>query len=298
MTKPGRKAEVSLLVTDLDNTLWDWFHAWHSSFSAMLHRLGEMSGLPESILEQEIQAVHRERGTSEYSHLLNELPSLLKLHPDREPLAVYDDAMHVLNSVRKSTTKLYPGVMATLRELRDKGVPVVAYTESVAYWTEWRIRATGIDGLIDVLYSSPDHDLPHGVTVNDLRKRPADAYGLKATTHRRVPAGIIKPSAHVLDTILSDYGIQPHQAAYVGDSLMKDVAMAQQVGALDVYARYGVAYHKHDYELLRRVSHWRQEDIDRERALAEASEITPSFTLTRGFAELLDLFEFQRERHG
>ncbi len=28
-----------LLITDLDNTLWDWFEAWYESFSALLDGL-------------------------------------------------------------------------------------------------------------------------------------------------------------------------------------------------------------------------------------------------------------------
>ncbi|MDA2810664.1 hypothetical protein O4J56_08460 [Nocardiopsis sp. RSe5-2] len=43
-----------------------------------------------------------------------------------------------------------------LGEVRRRGVPVVAYTESIAYWTEWRMRETGLDGMVDILYSSPD----------------------------------------------------------------------------------------------------------------------------------------------
>jgi phosphoglycolate phosphatase len=214
------------------------------------------------------------------------------MHPDEEPMAVYDDAIHTLNSVRKRTTSLYPGVADTLRTLRRNGVAVVAYTESIAFWTEWRIKLTGLDGIIDVLYSSPDHDLPQGVTFEDLRTRPADEYGLKATIHKHAPAGALKPDPRVLKKILADYGIDPRQAVYVGDSLMKDVAMAQHTGTLDVYARYGAAHDRSEYELLRRVSHWREEDIDRERALAEASDIAPSYTLENGFAEILDLFCF------
>src|SRR3954451_13228899 len=41
-----------LLVADLDNTVWDWFAAWHASFSAMLDHLIEISGVPAEVLDR------------------------------------------------------------------------------------------------------------------------------------------------------------------------------------------------------------------------------------------------------
>lgn len=292
MTHTRHLPRVSLLVTDLDNTLWDWFAAWHASFSAMLRKLSELSGVSEEQLEHEIQAVHRRRGTSEYSYLLNELPSLLKRTPGSNPSEVYDEAIHALNRERIRHTRLYPGVMETLRELQRRKVPVVAYTESVAYWSEWRIRRTGLDGLVTVMYSSPDHDFPAGVNAQQLRTQPPTAYGLRKTVHKHVPPGILKPNAEVLGSILSDFEVTPQVAVYVGDSLMKDVAMAQELGVHDVHAEYGVSHDRDGYNLLRRVSHWTPQDIKREKELATRPTIIPSHVLTEGFAQILTMFNF------
>jgi phosphoglycolate phosphatase-like HAD superfamily hydrolase len=283
----------SLLITDLDNTLWDWFEAWYASFSAMLTRLSEMSGVPEVVLEREIRAVHQARGTAEYSFLLRELPSLTERSRGEDPLFVYDDAMHVLNAQRKRVTRLYPMVKDTLSRLRDMGVLIVAYTESLSYWTDWRIKHTGLDGVIDILYSSPDHDMPEGATVEDIRKRPPEDYGLKATKHRHIARGIVKPSDQVLRSILRDCERDVAESVYVGDSLMKDIVMAQSVGVLDAYAKYGEVHRKPEYDLLRRVSHWSDAAIARERELASNSEVVPTITLENSFAEVLSLFEVE-----
>ncbi|MEU6111561.1 HAD family hydrolase [Streptomyces albidoflavus] len=284
---------VSLIVTDLDNTLWDWVDSWHASFSAMLCRLSELSDVPQEQLEREIRVVHRRRGTTEYSYLLNELPSLLEINPCREPAEVYDEAIHVLNSERKRRTVLYPGVKEALKELKKRNVPVVAYTESVSYWSEWRVRHTGLDGLIEVMYSSPDHDFPKGVDAQKLRMFPSAQYGLRKTIHRHVPRGILKPNIDVLGSILNNFSVPPERVVYVGDSLMKDVVMAQELGVRDVHAQYGVAQHREEYSLLRRVSHWSREDIRREETLVARPSVTPSHVLTDGFPQMLAMFDFK-----
>jgi phosphoglycolate phosphatase len=279
------------VVTDLDNTLWDWFVPWYESFSAMLDRLSEMSGVPQGVLETEIRAVHQLRGTSEYSNLLNELPSLIARSGNSTPLEVYDDAVHVLHKTRKSATALYPKVKQTLEKIRASGVTVAAYTESLAYWTEWRIKHTELDGIIQYLYSAPDHDLPAGTTFEQLRRRPSDEYGLKLTSHRHVPRGEVKPNPDILASILKDLSCEPADAVYVGDSLLKDVQMAQQAGVVDIHAAYGEAQSKPEYELLRRVSHWPDEVVSQEKQLLRDPVIKPTVTLGQGFYEILQHLE-------
>ncbi|WP_224401815.1 HAD family hydrolase [Pseudonocardia sp. ICBG1034] len=289
------RRRVRLLVTDLDNTLWDWFDIWFHSFSALLDRLVDLSGVSRETLEREIREIHQARSTTEYSYLLNELPSLMALvdHPAL-PADKFDAAAHAQNRERLTRTRLYPDVMETLQTIRKAQVPIVAYSESLAFWTEWRIRKTGLDGVLTALYTSPDHDFPSGVHPREIRTRPDHEYGLLKTTHEHVGRGLLKPNAALLNSIMDRFDTRPEETVYVGDSLMKDVAMAQQVGAIDVHAAYGLAQDRSGYELLRRVSHWTQSDIERERELGKSRHIKPSYTLRASFSELLQEFDFKR----
>ena len=284
-------SERRILITDLDNTLWDWFDAWYQSFTALLDGLMKISGLDRELLEGQIKAVHQLRATTEYSNLIREVPALVEVSKGRDPFDVFDDALHAQSSARKRATLLYPRVGEGLRELKASGVKIVAYTESGAYWTEWRIRHTGLDGVIDVLYSSPDHDLAAGIDPAVLRTgRYEGTYGLRHTEHRHVPMGMLKPNEHVLSSILREQGGTVSKTAYLGDSLMKDIAMAQAAGVLDIHAAYGQVQHRAEYDQLRRVTHWTDAAVTRERLLTQPqADIIPTVTCRESIGEILPI---------
>lgn len=287
------KPSISLFVTDLDNTLWDWFHAWHASFGALLDGLVRETGLDRNLLESEARTVHQRRGTSEYSWLLYELPSVRAYCGNKDPFEALDGVLHEQNSARLHETRLYDGVWDTLQMVKSQGVPIVAYTESQSYWTKWRIRKLGLDGVIDTLFSSPDHDAPTGLHPEEKRFNPADDMNLRKTVHHHVQGGITKPNPQILNDILSEFDIPLDRVLYIGDSLMKDVAMGQSVGVLDVHAAYGVAHDKPAYDQLRRVSHWTQADVEREQLASPETTPTPTYSITKGFNEILEQFNFQ-----
>ena len=278
-----------LVVTDLDNTVWDWFHMWYQSFSAMLQTLETLTGLPSAVLEQEMRRVHQSVGTTEYTFVLDEMPSLIKLARPRLPSQTYRAALAVRAEARRRETVLYPGVVDTLKTFKGREVPVLAFTESNAYWTEWRIRKTGLDGLLTVLYSAPDQGFPDGLDRGELRRNAPAEYGLKHTMHRTTPLGYLKPDPQILDVMMRDCAVAPQDVLYVGDSLMKDVAMANSLGVNSALALYGIATEKQGYELLRRVTHWSDADVTRERTIAQADPPTPTFTLDKGYWQLLEV---------
>jgi phosphoglycolate phosphatase-like HAD superfamily hydrolase len=105
MARP--KQQVSVVITDLDNTLFDWFGVWHASFNAMLNKIFDISGVSSEDdkrqIIREIKTIHEKHGTSEYSFLIEEIPTLQKLHPSLGPEQIkehYDDAIHVYNKER------------------------------------------------------------------------------------------------------------------------------------------------------------------------------------------------------
>jgi phosphoglycolate phosphatase len=283
---------IDLVITDLDNTLYDWFELWYHPFSALLAALERKSGISREALIREVKQVHERHQTSEYAFLVQELPSLRELHPGEDVVKIYDDAIHEYRRIRKQHLRLYPGVLRTLEVLKRSGVLVVGYTESMSFYSASRVRALALDGFLDFLYSPEDHALPSGLARENIRMYPPERYRLLHTVHRHTPAGELKPNPAILLDIIREVGGSTGTSVYVGDSLVKDVLMAQEAGVTDVHAQYGTAHTREEYELLRAVTHWTAEQVERERA-AGLRTVRPTFTLERSFQELLDLFELR-----
>jgi FMN phosphatase YigB (HAD superfamily) len=284
------KHEISLVITDLDNTLYDWVQMWYSSFNAMLKELVQTSGVPREILEREIQSVFQKHGTSEYAFLIGELPSLIALHPSEDLTEIYKDAINAYRTARNMTLKLYPHVMETLKFLKSCGCMVVAFTESMEFYTMRRIKKLDLDGLLDFVYSPPDHSKPK----TPKRFYDSDQYNFQYTVQRFTPPDERKPNPHILKKIIQDKGIRAsiEKTIYIGDSLMKDIIMAQDAGVTDVFAKYGVAQNTKAYEQLRRVTHWTKEEVEREIKIYKNRTVIPSYTLAESFDQILNIFKF------
>lgn len=277
-----------VLITDVDNTLLDWQELWYETFSAMTDKVLEISGVDAEVLYAESSIIHQKYGTSEYSRLLEELPCLRQLYGDNVA-TVMAPAIDAFRAARRRVLKLYPTVEETLKTLKASGVLIAAFTESKAFYTSYRFRKLGLDGLVDYLYSPDDHSMPNG-TVNARFYAP-ESYSFKHTVHHYTPEGEVKPNPDILIQIIADLGAAIDEVVYVGDNILKDIFMAQQAGVTDVHALYGASQHKPEYDLLRKVTHWTPEMVERERHALKPGGLMPTHVLSKEFAQILPLFE-------
>ena len=289
------KKYVSAIITDLDNTLFDWVDIWYQSFNAMLHSLIQKSGISEEEIIPQIKQIHEKYRTSEYSMLIKELPCLKEKYPDKDLTKLFSSAINKYRKTRKKYLKLYPTVYETLEELKNIGCLIIGYTESSEFYTFYRIKKLKLDGIIDYIFSPPDHFFPYD--KDEIRYYPPQHYKYDKTRQLYVSTDKLKPDPVVLNSIIDSLDIEKENVIYIGDSLMKDIYMAQKAEIIDVHAKYGVAQNREEYELLRKVTHWADEEVEREKKIEQKrqkskSEINPSYTLHNTFGELLCLFKF------
>lgn len=67
---------IKLLISDLDDTLYDWTGFFVPAFYAMADEIARMTGIDEKKLLNEYMAAHQRLGSVEYPYATLELPSI------------------------------------------------------------------------------------------------------------------------------------------------------------------------------------------------------------------------------
>jgi len=286
------KHRRSVLITDLDDTIWDWLKIWHTSFSSVLSALEKNSGLKRKTLIDKIREIHQSVGTSEYYFLPYHLEKNLGRPWSNEDIFNrYGDIKSILADGQRKGTFLLPGVKKTFKEAKSKGSKIVAYTESMSFGAVQRLKATNLDGVIDTLYSREDHTILEGIDLQSIRSHPSEQYLLAETEHFTVKRSEMKPNPMVLLDIVKRVNATTDQCIYVGDKLIKDIKMAQDANVLDAHAKYGDQRENFMYDLLKEVTHWSENDVINE-AQTNSAVISPSIVLEGYYSDLLKEIDF------
>jgi FMN phosphatase YigB (HAD superfamily) len=275
---------MKLLITDLDNTLYDWVTYFANSFRAMVQELSLTLGVAQETLLDEFKVVHQRYGNSEHPFAMFELPAVRRRFPDasREQLyAKLEAAIAAFRVGREAHLQLYPGVGETLRAISEGQTIIVAHTEAVATHAYYRLHRLGILNYFKHIYAREGDIEPHPNPSRAAELAPPP--GLI----RMIKAEERKPNPQLLKDICRQEGVSLTAACYVGDSLSRDVSMAKTAGVTAVWARYGTRYEPSLWNILVRVTHWTADDVAREAELRNLyADIQPDYTIDR-FADLL-----------
>lgn len=286
------KKRINFVVTDLDDTIWDWLTMWHNSFSPYLSRISRESGIDLNLLKEDFKRLHQKYGTSEASFIYHELTSIPKEFHVRfeEKRAGAKSIVHEYYSLKKENLQLYEGVLKTLKEIKESGSVVVGFTESNAFFTKYRLKHLKLDGVFDFIYAPVDFDVPKSV----YRHYSEDYWEPELTEFRYLPKETRKPAPEILEIILKDLKANKEHTIYIGDKLDKDVHMANQASIRSVYAKYGHKIETHQYDLLKEVTHWTEDDVQREIDFKRDHTDKPiaKYTIETSFGELHKWFHF------
>jgi FMN phosphatase YigB (HAD superfamily) len=275
-----------LLVCDLDNTLYDWVGYFVPSFYAMVEEVIRITHCDREKLLNDFRLVHQKYGDSEQPFALLETDTIRDLYrgvPTEVVARELDPAFHVFNSERKKNLKIHPDVRDTLELIRSSGLTLVAHTESKLYGVVDRLRRFDLYQYFKKIYcrerSAPLRPIP--VDIDDwLDNFPMNRV-IELSHHQ------VKPDPDVLREICADEGIPVDGAAYVGDSVARDMLMAKRAGVFAIWAAYGARHNSAMYAALVRVSHWTAEEVAREQRLkVEAKAIQPDYVAQSSFAEV------------
>jgi len=276
-----------LLVCDLDNTLYDWVSYFVPSLYAMVDMAVEIMKCDRDQLLNDLRSVHQRHHDSEHPFALLETETVRKFYGGYSRAYIADalnPAFHAFNSSRKKNLRLNQGVIETLDLLVSQGIKLIAHTDSRLHGALDRIHRFGLGKYFSRIYcrerTMTSH--PNPEIAQNWFGRFSMEYIHELSNHQS------KPNPTVLMEICSRERIQTSDAAYIGDSIAKDILMARNAGVYAIWAAYGAEHDSNLYAALVRVSHWTKEDVLREKLLKEeASSIKPDFIAANSFSEVL-----------
>jgi phosphoglycolate phosphatase len=134
--------QQSVLLADIDNTLYDWPSFFAPSLRAMIHVLSRELRVKENQLYEEFKTVFKRHGSLEYAFVVQELDCVRSLELERVRKLV-GVARGAFNRVRRKHLAPYPGVRETLEWLHRQDVLVVGITNSPLYRAQHRLFDLG-----------------------------------------------------------------------------------------------------------------------------------------------------------
>ena len=178
---------------------------------------------------------------SEQPFALLETETIRKIYQDAPVgsiIAALDPAFHAFNSARKRNLTLHPQVRESLEILKAANIRLIAHTESKLYGVVDRLSRLNLFPYFTKVYcrerSLSSHPMPRS-GVEWLDQFPMDKI-IELSHHQK------KPNPAVLLEICSNEGIGPELAAYVGDSVARDVLMAKRANVFAIWAAYGAQH--------------------------------------------------------
>ena len=292
---------IRLVVTDMDNTLYSWVDFIVPAVEAMVDAVVQATSVPRIRVVQSLKAVYTKHESNEYPFALqesslfqdfNEFGSFDKL--------VIEPARMAFAEARRKYLRPYKGVVETLVKLKELKIPVVALTDAPRNPAEQRVKRMGLDTHLTSLYTMPGFQFPAGpdgeaLVAPDILQKEVKGEYRAACPVIELPRDQEKPSPKGLEKVMLTYGVEPKETLVIGDSLRKDVGLAQALGCHDCWAEYGTYISLEYRERLDIIS---SNAITRRHASSvfEATQVQPvkpSRTLSN-FAQVLEAVEHLR----
>jgi phosphoglycolate phosphatase len=277
---------MSLLLIDLDNTLYNWVDYFGNSFRGMIHALSREMNLDEDELKAAFKVIYKEAGTLEYSFIIQKLP-FIENYSHEEKNKIIDFGKKIFSIVRSKNLFPYTGVKETLKNLSSDGVLIVAVTNAPAYFAEARLKQLYLDHYIYGLAAWENSEIPVDEYTDEIIKKNEDGfYQSKHIKHRwHFSKDELKPNPFAYLRVINDLKLSHKNTYVIGDSIYKDLNPAKEIGATTIWAKYGTNYEEKNFNTLLEMTHWDEKKI---KDTYDEKKIIPDFTIDK-FDSLLDI---------
>jgi len=229
-----------LLITDLDNTLYNWVDFFAPSFRAMVHTLHSNTGIGEDEIIDNFAKVYKEEMNIEFSYSIQSL-EIFKNYPQEEQKKLQKLGQLVFSQTAKKNLHIFPTVQSTLAWAKSVGIILICVTNAPYNSAKWRL---GQLGLLNFFY---------GLAC----RSPYDDFKLKNMSNIRkvwiLSKDELKPNEDGYLKVTDSFNIQMKNVYIVGDT-MTDIIPAIQIGANAILCHYDYLPNQKNIETISRIS--------------------------------------------
>lgn len=263
-----------ILLTDIDNTLYDFVDFYGTSFRAMLHVVARELRASEDSLCRQFKTVFQETGTLDYQFIIQRLESVRSLPPERVSRLVRYGRIGFDRAKRKRLIA-YPGTIEVLRTLSRGGVRIIGVTNAPYYHAVRRLQDIGAFEFFSGLVAwegkaPPSEDKDAAVRykkVRDFAARKLRFFEVFTKAHS-------KPDPFPFTLIEKQIGTNAITFC-LGDSVSKDLAPSSRLRASTIWARYGTVVNEKNLNTVLQITPWTEGDIQRHSMM----EFFPDFVI-------------------
>ncbi|MBR1945250.1 MAG: hypothetical protein IJ846_03050 [Alphaproteobacteria bacterium] len=236
----SEKKPVTLVVSDVDNTISDYFNNWGLAWDKGIEKLAESRGMDKDKLYEEIR--ENAGGYARFHNfpdLLKETPSLsLKDKSPEERARLEKSDAQICHEVAKqyhAGNTMYEGTVATIRKMKAAGAQFVLYSDSpasglIARMADMQFPLDLVDGVVcraDGTTEKVDGKI-------QFKKAPMQVTGGCYSAYRDAlveklgdkfvmnDGDVWKPNMKVMQDIMDRHGATAEQTVMVGDNIKSD----------------------------------------------------------------------------
>lgn len=288
----SQKLKITTLIADADNTLYNWVEYIVPCLETMVNHLHQETGIDPDRIAESFKKVFEKYRTNEYPFVLQEAEVFSELRRDFRGFQerLIKPTRSLFNQTRKENLRLYPGVAETLWSLINRGIRIIVLSDAPAFSAEQRLEHLGISPYIWALYALKTYPLPDKVDLEKsiINRIKTGFYRSRIGKVVELPLKYEKPNPAGLRQLLEEEGISPREAILVGDNPKKDIQIAQEVGLIDIWARYGTVITP---ETRARLNHYSAASIQKRNVVTEGeNNLKPTHTID-SFPEILNIID-------
>lgn len=269
----------SIIISDIDNTLYNFVNYFAPCFRAMVHALSKSTKISETTLTAAFRQVYANHGSVEYRYAIEEL-HLFRAHPRDELEKLINLGRVAFSRTARHRLTPYPGVTDGLSWARAAGIPVIGFTNAPLRYALWRLGQLGLSSYFTSIAAFEGHKEPRHIADNNTDQSLDElSQRYRSPIKRRIvlKEHELKPSPAGYKAILAAEHNKFDETYVIGDSQAKDLAPAMELGAIGIWAKYGTEFDSENMDTLLQITPWTESKI--RQAYDMDKQIEPDFTI-------------------